>query len=640
MVKQPSVKKQFFGESLSDDYYSTGIAETYSNVNPFRKVSKETALTTSEAGKSQWKKHEQDDELYLLYQNVLNDYRPQSLKPFELNLHFKENSESVSTSANPVCKSVTPSIDKPGLAYSSESSVSTSNKGVKALSKDLRTFSASKMKKCDSVYRETTSGASACTTLHVIDTGGQPEFHEMLPALVTGPAIYIITFKLDIDLRQHFKIQYACDSHVSELYESSLTHEEFIFRSLASISCLSNTATGWNFTRSPVNDNSKLAVFLVATHKDLVDDAKVNKINDELKKKIESSQCLFNSNIVQFSGKAAQMCIYALDTKRDQHKISELRFAINDVLSQQFCELHLPVSWCMFSLKLHANQKRLHLYDACFSLASKCGINSDDEFKEVLWFLHYRAGIIMYYPEVEGLDNVIFTDPQLVFDRITHLIKNCFSNNEEVRNAAVVRDFQDNGKFSKSTLDKLSARQKQDPLTLKRLVALLVHLYIVAPLSNERDMYFMPCALKPAYIDAVSSQKSGSTTSPLLISFDCGFVPVGVFCCLVVYLLHLDSTKSAEWTLAKGTNNRNKITFLVGKYYDTIILLCHPTYLEVQVIISGRKNSEIIMKEVLITMHTGLQKVMNHSVTNMSRKSSFAFLALVHLMLLILQSLH
>ena len=182
-VGKTTLKKQFFGESLSDDYYSTGIAETYSNVNPFRKVSKETALTTSEAGKSQWKKHEQDDELYLLYQNVLNDYRPQSLKPFELNLHFKENSESVSTSANPVCKSVTPSIDKPGLAYSSESSVSTSNKGVKALSKDLRTFSASKMKKCDSVYREITSGASACTTLHVIDTGGQPEFHEMLPAL-------------------------------------------------------------------------------------------------------------------------------------------------------------------------------------------------------------------------------------------------------------------------------------------------------------------------------------------------------------------------------------------------------------------------------------------------------------------------
>ena len=446
-VGKTTLKKQFLGESLSDDYYSTGIAEAYSNVNPFRKVSQETALTTSEAGtgKPQWKKHEQDDELYLLYQNVLNGHRRQSIEPFEPSLHFKENSESIS-SANPlvchtVSESVTPSIDKPGLAYSSESRISTRNKGVEALSKDLRTFSASKMKKCDSVYRETTSGASACTTLHVIDTGGQPEFHEMLPALVNGPAIYLITFKLDVDLRQHFKIQYTCDGDESELYESSLTHEEFIFRSLASISCLSNTATGWNFS-SPANDNSKPAVFLVATHKDLVDDAKVNKINVELKKKIESSQRLFSSNIVQFSGKAAQMCIYALDTKRDQQKINELCFAINDVLSRQFRELRLPVSWCMFSLKLRASKRKHYLYEACFSLASNCGINSDDEFRKVLWFLHHRAGVIMYYPEVEGLDNVIFTDPQLVFDRITHLIKNCFSNNEEVRNAAVVRDFQ------------------------------------------------------------------------------------------------------------------------------------------------------------------------------------------------------
>ena len=85
----------------------------------------------------------------------------------------------------------------------------------------------------------------------------------------------------------------------------------------------------------------------------------------------------------------------------------------------------------------------------------------------------------MHYPNVEGLEDIIITDLQLVFDRITNLITTCFTF-EQLKSAAVRKEFRKNGRFSESQLDKISLRQKGDPLNTKRLVALLKHLYIVA----------------------------------------------------------------------------------------------------------------------------------------------------------------
>ena len=83
------------------------------------------------------------------------------------------------------------------------------------------------------------------TMLHIIDTGGQPEFHEILPALITGPAINLLVFKLTEDLRSRYEIIYRTSAGDSKPYETSLTHEEVIFRSLASKHSLFKTEHYW-----------------------------------------------------------------------------------------------------------------------------------------------------------------------------------------------------------------------------------------------------------------------------------------------------------------------------------------------------------------------------------------------------------
>ena len=448
--------------------------------------------------------------------------------------------------------------------------------------------------------------------LQIIDTGGQPEFHEMLPALITGPAVNLLVFKLTEDLQCRYPITYRSSDGNSDPYLTSLTHEEVIFRSLSSIACLRYNTVGWKFDHDevPVKDDSEPAASLIASHRDCVDDDKVDTVNDHLKHRIQSSAEWYGKKLVQFS--APGKPVFALDTTRDQNEIEDLRRSLHNVITTKFQGIKVPVSWCALSLKLKRRKQSLYTYQTCFKLAKESGIKDEDDFKAVLWFLHNRAGTIMYYPNVEGLEDIIITNIQLVFDRITELMTSCFTFKN--LGDSTEREFHTKGMFTESDIKELSTR-KGDPLTPKRLVALLKYLHIVAgPLKTKvgrstKISYFMPCALKPADIESEDRNET-STPAPLLIWFECGYCPVGVYCCLVVYLLSLSQQTELKWRLDNPPHYRNKITFIVGKQYDRVTILSRATYIEVWVDQAQEFEDPVRLK----TLCQNLRSILNQGI--------------------------
>ena len=480
----------------------------------------------------------------------------ETIKPMEVRSHLHETLEQDSTTHDDDLKT----------------------KAIDEISKTVENIPSKKKQQYISNIQDIDKDNHA--VLQIIDTGGQPEFHEMLPALITGPAVNLLVFKLTEDLQGRYPITYRSSNGNSEPYLTSLTHEEVIFRSLSSIACLRYNTVGWNFDELPVKDDSEPAAFLIATHRDCVDDEKVDTVNDHLKHRIQSSTELFGEKLVQFS--APGKPIFALDTTKDQKEIEDLRKSLHNVINTKFQDIKVPVSWCALSLKLKRRKQSLYTYHKCFKLAKESGIKDEDDFKAVLWFLHNRAGTIMYYPDVKGLEDVIITNIQLVFDRITELMTSCFTFSN--LGASAEEEFHTMGMFTESDIRKLSKR-KGDPLTPKRLVALLKYLHIVAgPLKTKvgrsTKIYFMPCGLKPTKIENEHRNET-STPAPLLIWFECGYCPVGVYCCLVVYLLSLSQQTEFKWELANPPHYRNKIAFIVGKQYDRVTILSRATYIEV-----------------------------------------------------------
>ena len=639
-----TLKKRLLNQSLdTEPSLSTGVVDAAVQVNSFRKLSQHNAVATTE-----WKEQELDEEALLITKKLLPSITTpdknrasqptlssvestisSSVLPEETYLPLATVKHNTNANSSPEARKITTG-ETSSMGHENESIYTAdisnddekegvtdiqvqdnSSTVVSGLSNYVMSIPARRRQQYEQKFEDLKDEDH--TMLHIIDTGGQPEFHEILPALITGPAINLLVFKLTEDLSKRYQIIYRSPAGESKPYETSLTHEEVIFRSLASIACLRQNTIGWSFDVAPIEDKSEPVAFLIATHRDQVEENKVNKINQQLQIKVENSSHLFDSNLVQFS--ELDQVIFPLDTLKDEEEIKHLRSILHRVISERFHELQIPASWCALSLKLRKSKRKLFKYDTCFQLAQECGIKDKEEFHNALWYLHHRVGIIMYYPNVKGLEDIIMTDLQLVFDRITNLITTCFTF-ELLGSAAVVKEFRKNGRFSESQLDEISSRQKDDPLNSKRLVALLKHLYIVAgPMKTKVgwknvDYYFMPCALKPSDVEKEERDKSLSP-SPLLICFECGYTPVGVFCCLVVYLLDQKTDQVLQWKLTGNDHHRNRISFKVGQYLDTVVLISRATYLEVWV--QQTKGSKLstsdLCDKILSSLHRGLETV-------------------------------
>ena len=427
-------------------------------------------------------------------------------------------------------------------------------------------------------------GPNTFVPLQVIDTGGQPEFHEMLPAFITGPAINLLVFKLTENLQDRYEIEYRLCSGNSKPYKTSPSHEEMIFRSLSSIACLTHSSIGWNIGEDLEKDKSESAAFLIGTHRDLVEQERVATINEHLRAKLKSSRELFGTNLVQ--SHSEDQVVFAIDNINDKDEIEHLQRSLNRVIEERFHEVTVPTSWYAFSMKLRKRKASILSKKFCIKIAKECGI-PEETFMSALWYLHHRVGLLMHFPEVEGLRDVVIIQLQVVFDRITSLITSQFTF-EEISHAAVVSDFSNSGMFTEETLRKLSTKER-DPLTPTRIVSLLQCLHIVAQLKikgkkRKSEMsYFMPCALKPFVLGTASSAHvvSDLCPPPLLVWFECGYTPVGAFCCLVVYLLEI--TDGPKWSLVDQRHYRNKIKFNVGPHLDEVSLIAYPTYIEVRV---------------------------------------------------------
>ena len=49
------------------------------------------------------------------------------------------------------------------------------------------------------------------------------------------------------------------------------------------------------------------------------------------------------------------------------------------------------------------------------------------ETKVALWFLHLHVGVMMYFPDIPLLENLVILDTQVVYDSVTFLILEAMS---------------------------------------------------------------------------------------------------------------------------------------------------------------------------------------------------------------------
>ena len=452
--------------------------------------------------------------------------------------------------------------------------------------------------------------------LYFTDVGGQPEFQEVLPAIIAGPSIFFIVFKLPDRLDQKYRVQYVESlSKKSVTYESSFTVLESILQSLASIASMcSNVQVSCNHSKLiPI----KPQVVLVGTHKDQADAKHIRKVQRELK------ECLGATDYVQKDGGIIRFAsedepvLTINNLSKDETDAVNIRQLVEKIASDPAFTIPVPAPWLALLLSLRLIESSVISYDDCLSMAKDCGINGDEELKEALWFLHTKLGVIRYFGEIPELSDIVICDPQLIFDKITALISRTFTF-EETQDVHASKEFRDKGIFPARIIDEISSRSNE-PLSRKQLVILLKHLRVIAPIYKDEERqdqpqesktpshYIVPCVLAhaPAQIEIESTSKgkktskvirkftnifkrrprpSATESAPAIpsvcILFKCGYCPKGMFGALIADLMGPAGNR-LRWRLLDDAIYRDQVSFHVGPEHHTVRITFFISFLEV-----------------------------------------------------------
>jgi len=474
--------------------------------------------------------------------------------------------------------------------------------------------------------------------MNMVDTGGQPAFLEMLPALTMGPALYLVFFRLNQELKQSCKVQYVKGNKNFDL-DDFYTNEEVIFQALSSIACFSYTGP----KRADMPNPSHVAM-LIGTHRDqlgcipktveteisaAIDDEKMKAKNDALQKEIKAIDAVLQDSLREVletdlleSGKnllqyaSDDQLMFAVDNMTgEEAELREVQERLEDVIEQEFDPFPISASWLMFSIFLRKMGKRTLSLSQCHEIGARLQVEDTDE---VLWFLHHCVGVLMHFPEVNEIKDIVICDLQVVFDSVTDLILNSFKIENVSKQACDL--FKKTGKFRFDHIQKIAEKSKSDSLSLPELVKLLEHLNIIAPMksgSSQKSVeYFMPAVLRHATEEELHVGPSSGDPVPLMIRFKCGFVPVGVFCSMIARLVAQKDL--LRWTLLgtrKETRNeyilcKNKVTFRIYFAFD-ITLVSRSKRYEIHVvrISTSDRRLENVCKEVRETVCDTLDQV-------------------------------
>lgn len=543
-----TLKQRLLGEKLTETT-STGVSDS-PQVIAVRNVSQEQVLLSSSSDNMKWTPVDCRDQIEALLETVSS---------------HAHNAIKEASSSQPVLSATSSLIRLEQL------------KKLRTLANSVRT-TKSKNDPC----KFTVSDLEKDPFVRIIDTGGQPELHELLPAFVTGPAINLIVFNLQLPLQEQFPIYCRSESDGNSIaYKSCINHEDMILRSLSSIACLgygNQIPSAKELDDLRCTHSGGPAAFLIGSHKDLVSAGKINDINKHLISLIE--KC--NPEIVKYySGSCLLYPINGRD--KFSKEIDTLRQDISQTVKMQFEKFPVPMTWLILSIMLQVKLQKgetqnVISIDDCFEIAEKCGFENIKQLKSALWFFHNVMGTVMYFPHIPELNSKVILDLQAIFDCITKLITSCFIY-KTVMSKSAEEDFSRRGIFTLENLKRVFKPPRHNyPFSAQEIIALLKHLHAIVDI--EEGKYFMPTSLAPTVLCDLHQDTSLPPPPPLLISFDCGYTPVGIFGSLVTCLLC--DTSSIECCLdARSQQYRNKIKLIAGSWRDEVTLISRAKFLEV-----------------------------------------------------------
>ena len=478
------------------------------------------------------------------------------------------------------------------------------------------------------------------TMINMADVGGQPALLEMLPSLTIGPALYFLFFRLDQELGECYPVRYLSkDKEKETTLKSSYCTKDILYQSLSSIACFG--------CYSRKDDRSLTSgVLLFGTYKDKIKDdhSRISEMTSTLEKLLETKH--YEEGLLLKTSKGD--LFFSVDNMNgDESEMSEIRSDVEEIVKKHFKAIPIPAAWLMFRIALHLMHKPLLSLAQCQAIASGLSMPGTSV-QEALWFFHHNIGSLMYYSDIPSMRDVVICDPQVIFDSVSELIFDTFCHSNRDLSSHEIDAFYKKGQFSLSQINDKTEHQRSVHLKLVQLVDLLKDLNILAEIKQEEDevpatdqsqqeesevpatdlsqqekdevsaadysqpKFIMPAVLKYASEEELKMPTVTDKAVPIMIHFESGFVPFGIFCATTAHLIACQDSLSRKWQLKDDEVMRNKVTFTIDREFFAT-LISRDQYLEIQVSrrprVRKKKSLQFICSTVCQTVVSSLNAV-------------------------------
>ena len=463
------------------------------------------------------------------------------------------------------------------------------------------------------VDRLSEKGESIATykKLYLIDSGGQPQFHEMLPAFLRRMTLYVFVFKLSEDLDTKPKVEYFNHSgkSVGTPYQSSHTNQQLLEH------CIRVLHT---HRASSSNDQVLSSrIMIVGTHRDEEDPETREAKRAEKNEKI--SELLLNFQ--------EEACFYNVPTNEYIFPVNSLKpEEIDRCVVDEFRRLvltecipdpvNVPLRYYALEIILEEYSQRkgrgVLSLDECLEAASELHFEKHT-LEAALIFLD-ELSVVFYFPDV--LEGVLFTNPQVLLDKATELVEEVHVLRETKNKVAGVGDmqmFRDYAQVSPRLLSRFQKHYVPGLFTPKELVKLFRKLFVLAELSSGK--FFMPALLQVLEEKKVNDYRvsAKSPVAALAVDFPLGGPLLGVYCSLTCFLISNDNTYPCPWKVMRCQMSsipaclyRNCIRFSIPHHPGCVTLI--DTFDHFEVHVSTRKGCVKMCSVVRFAILAGLKK--------------------------------
>lgn len=391
------------------------------------------------------------------------------------------------------------------------------------------------------------------------DSGGQPQFLEILPVFLHHISLGIFTIKLNERLDHFPFIEYYNElgKPVGRPYKSHFTHEQILKYCMRAL-----VSQAWG---------GHTKFLFLGTHLDLKDDSIGESIADKNAKLREMVNSFGIQNKVVYCNRNFDL-IFAINARdpgeEDWKVMEEVREEIvecSKVLEDSMVQ-HIPIKWFAMELALvqfvEKRKQAVLKESTCFEMVAKFHFDQDS-FKAALRYLQ-EIKLIFYFESME----LIVADIQVFLNILSQIVRYNIELHTNPHQWTSLdykwKKFKGHGILHTSCLKKFRGHYIKGVFSPKELLEMFTSLGIVSELGS--DEYLMPCILPPEDKDLCYPKPSATSVPeesvpPMIVEFPGGTM-LGAFCGLVCYLMN-----TAKWQLAIQRNRdpvhltRNSIHF-------------------------------------------------------------------------------